>query len=243
MWPIKRIDGGAVEPHAPPYAVDPISIEMPTNELLDPIVTITDFGTSVIMGTEPHPGLFTARIYRPPEDFFKEPITLAADIWTLGINLYEVLGERPLLECFGHDQGSIISEIVNTLGLLPARWWDRCGKEIRREFFDSDASWVNPIKESRISVPLHERMWWMGRGKTRETCQWDVEMGEMEALEDMLSTMLKYEFSERATADELLRSDYMTKWAIPAWERQLERMSRVEQVDSSPPFLALDDKI
>ncbi len=71
----------------------------------------------------------------------------------------------------------------------------------------------------------------MGRGETPETCQWDVEMGEMEALEDMLRRMLKYEPSERPTMAELLQLDYMTKWAISAWERQSERLSRFERVN------------
>lgn len=34
----------------------------------------------------------------PPEDFFHEPITLAADIWTLGVSLYEILGEKVSLQ-------------------------------------------------------------------------------------------------------------------------------------------------
>jgi hypothetical protein len=67
-------------------------------------------------------------------------------------------------------------------------------------------------------------MWDMGRGETPETCQWDVEGGEMRALEDLLRGMLAFEPGERLTAEELVRSEYMVKWALPAWKRQVSRL-------------------
>ncbi|KAL2263392.1 hypothetical protein VTK26DRAFT_7031 [Humicola hyalothermophila] len=103
--PIRRVDGATVGPHAPPYAVYPLHIKTPANSLVDPVVRISDFGTSFIVAEEPNPKLHTPDPYLPPKTFFNEPITIAADIWTLGVNLYEILGERCLFETFAWDRG------------------------------------------------------------------------------------------------------------------------------------------
>jgi hypothetical protein len=44
----------------------------------------------------------------------------------------------------------------------------------------------------------------MGRGETTETYEWDVEGGEMRALEEILRGMLVFEPSERLTAEQVL---------------------------------------
>lgn len=221
--PIHRVDGSAVEPHAPPYAVYPIYIKTAADKLIDPIITISDYGTSFNLATERSPKLYTPPLSLPPENFFQETITLAADIWTLGVSLYEILGERPLFETFNGDRDDIIADIISTLGPPPTRWWDKW--ENRKDFFQPDGSWIHNLQRIYTPVfrPLHQRMWDMGRGITPETCQWDVKGGEMQALENLLRDMLAFEPSERSTAEQVRRSEYMVNWAIPAWERQLAR--------------------
>ena len=56
-----------------------------------------------------------------PEAFFHDPSTQTADIWTLGVNLYDVLGERPLFETLLWNHDDIISEMISTLGCPPQR--------------------------------------------------------------------------------------------------------------------------
>lgn len=63
----------------------------------------------------------------------------------------------------------------------------------------------------------------MGRGETPESCQWDMKGGEMQALEELLRGKMAFEPAKRLTAEQLMASEYMVKWAMPAWERQLER--------------------
>lgn len=223
--PIRRLDGKDPQPQAPPHAIYPMSLEMPANKVVDPEILISDYGTSFVISEEPNPSLHTPALYLPPEDFFNEPVTPAADIWTLGVNLYEVLGERPLFETFTWDRDDIIAEMVSTLGLLPPRWWDKWAN--RGEFFKPDGSWISPSELRRImtpvSRPLRQRMWDMGRGETPEECEWDVEGGEMRALEELLTGMLAFEPAHRLTAEQVMASEYVTKWALPAWKRQLKR--------------------
>ncbi|RJE23150.1 CMGC SRPK protein kinase [Aspergillus sclerotialis] len=207
--PIRRVDGKPCEPHAPPHAIYPMALSIPANEVDDPEIIISDYGTSFIVSQTATPTLHTPALYAPPEDLFNEPIIqpTAADIWTLGVNLYEVLGERPLFETFVWDRDDIIGEMINTLGQPP-----------------EDGSWVTDF--ARISTPvfrrLHQRLWDMGRGEMQETCEWDVAGGELRAMEDLLRAMMTFEPAERPTADQLLGSEYM-KWALPAWERQKRR--------------------
>ncbi|EGX92449.1 protein kinase domain-containing protein [Cordyceps militaris CM01] len=221
--PIHRVDGGAAEPHAPPYAVYPLHMKTAADKLEDPIIAISDYGTSFVLAAERSPELHTPPLFLPPEDFFQEPITLAADVWTLGVNLYEIMGERPLFETFSCDRDDIIADMISTLGQPPARWWDKW--ENRPEFFQPDGSWRRNLERIMTPVfrPLQQRMWDMGRGMTPETCEWDVEGGEMQALEDLIRSMLAFEPAKRPTAEQLIQSEYMVKWAMPAWERQLER--------------------
>ncbi|KAK2758675.1 hypothetical protein FQN54_003365 [Arachnomyces sp. PD_36] len=223
--PTRRVDGKPSIPHAPPRVAYPMVWDMPANEMEDPELIISDYGTSFAVSQTKFPTLHTPALYSPPEVFFNEAITIptAADIWTLGVVLYDVVGERPLFETFAWDPDDIIAEMVNTLGQLPARWWDSWAN--RPEFFNPDGSWISDFR--RISTPifrrLHKRMWDMGRGETPETCEWDVAGGEFKALEDMLRAMMTFEPAERPTVNQLLASEYMVKWAIPAWERQMER--------------------
>lgn len=222
--PIRRLDGSVVQPHAPTNAVYPMSMKTSADKVHGPLITLTDFGTSFVVAQDPSPKLHTLPLYLPLEDVFGEPITLAADIWTLGVSLYEIMGERPLFESFSNDQDDILADTISTLGLPPTRWWDKWAN--RHEFFNSDGSWATNIQ--RIYTPgfrlLHERIWDMGRGTTAETSEFDVRGRELEDLELLLQSMLAYEPCQRPTAKQLLESEYMTKWAMPAWERQLARI-------------------
>ncbi|EDN04048.1 predicted protein [Histoplasma mississippiense (nom. inval.)] len=217
--PTRRLDEKPSIPHAPPHVIYPMLWNIPANKVIDPEIIISDYGASF------------EGVYSPPEEFFNDHITTAADVWTLGVVLYDALGERPLFETFAWDPDDIIAEMVNTLGQMPERWWDSWAN--RSEFFNRDGSWITNFQ--RISTPvfrrLHQRMWDMGRGETQETCEWDVASGEFKALEDMLRAMMTFEPAERPTAKQLMMSEYMVKWAMPAWERQMERKRSYTAVD------------
>ncbi|WEW55519.1 hypothetical protein PRK78_000950 [Emydomyces testavorans] len=222
--PTRRLDGKPSIPHGPPHVIYSMIWNMPANKMIDPEIIIMDYGTSFIVSKTPSPTLHTPALYSPPEDFFNEHITTAADVWTLGVVLYDVMGERPLFETFAWDPDDIIAEMVNTLGQLPTRWWESWTK--RSKFSNPDArSWITNFQRTGPPVfrRLHQRMWDMGRGETPETCEWDVTGGEFKALEDMLRAMMIFEPAERPTAAQLMVSEYMVKWAMPAWERQMKR--------------------
>jgi len=45
----------------------------------------------------------------------------------------------------------------------------------------------------------------------------------MRALEELLRGMLSFEPVDRLPAVQLMASEYMVNWAMPAWERQRQR--------------------
>ena len=62
--PVRRVDGAPPEPHAPPYAVLPIPIKTPANKLVDPVIKISDYGTSfLVSNNKPAPELCTPDLY------------------------------------------------------------------------------------------------------------------------------------------------------------------------------------
>ncbi|KAI1771431.1 kinase-like domain-containing protein [Hypoxylon cercidicola] len=220
--PVCRLDEKAPEPHAPSHVISPMMPFLPSNEIFEPEIVISEYeGTSFLTSQTPPPKCLTPDA--PPELFFQEPMTPAADVWTLGVNLYDVLGDRPLFETVTPDRDTIIGEMISTLGRPPERWWSSWAD--RPELFAQNEEWRTDFLRicTPVSRRLRQRLWNMGRGKTPETCKWDVAGGEFQDLEDLLRDMMTFEPADRLTPKQVLASKYMVKWALPAWQRQVER--------------------
>ena len=215
---IERLDGAPSTPEAPSYSVWPVTLVVPSNEITDPRIMICDFGESWLCETDTRECLNTPFLYLPPEAIFaKESIGTKADIWTLACTLYEILGKRPLFEGFLPGKDDIAAEMVSTLGLLPQQWWDSW--QARGEFFHEDGTWRTDMKRYHDpkSRPLAMRIEVMGRKD-------DPDFSENEAvsLEKMLRYMLTYEPAKRATAEEVIKSDWMVRWGLPALQKFTE---------------------
>ncbi|KJZ74346.1 hypothetical protein HIM_06352 [Hirsutella minnesotensis 3608] len=64
--PIRRLDGNAVEPNAPPHAVFPMVQNMRGHQLYDAEILISDYGTSFLTQQTSSPTLYTPTPYCPP---------------------------------------------------------------------------------------------------------------------------------------------------------------------------------
>ena len=215
--PNRRLDDAALGPEVPSYSIFPVDMVVPADQIKSHKIKISDFGEASL-NDDPPKTLNTPMLLRPPEAFFKESLGPPADIWTLGCILYEILGERPLFEAFIPNVDDTLAEMVSTLGKLPSRWWGEHGWQKRPVYFMDDGSWnpnFNGIM-SPVTRSLKDRLLGMGRDSTVK--DGDFSSGEMASLERLLAAMLKYEPSQRITADEVMQSEYMKRWGRPATE-------------------------
>ena len=213
--PNRRVDDGPLGPEVSSYSVFPVDMTIPAERIEKSRIRISDFGEA--FSGEPPKTLRTPIFLLPPEVIFHEEPGPAADIWTLACIIYEILGETSLFQTLFASKDDILAEMISTLGPLPSRWWPLW--QNRPKYFTEDGSWIPELQGRlpQITRPLKERLWNMGRGRTPEQCEFSVE--EMASLGKLLAAMLVYEPSERITIDEVVESDYMTRWGRPALEK------------------------
>ena len=209
------MDGAPLSPEVPSYTVMPADLVIASDEISDPRIMISDFGEAWLSNTETRDELQTPVLYIPPEaTFAKDSIDKPADVWTLGCSVYEILGERPLFEGFMPDRDDIIAEMVSALGLLPQQWWSAW--QARGDFFHEDGTWRTDMERAHDSKsrPLLLRIQRMGRQKDAE-----FTVDEAASLEKMLGAMLLYDPSKRATTRDVIQSEWMSKWGLPALQK------------------------
>lgn len=158
---------------------------------------------------------------RPPEAKFDptKPLTFSSDIWSLGLMVWEVMGDGPFMSCFLFNWYEVIADQVDALGPLPREWWEKW--EAKLNEFEDDGQ----PKRGREYWSLEERFHMniqdprVGEGTEQ------MDNDETHAFLDMIKGMLRFRPEERLTADQVLRSERMSKWALPlaeeTWEREL----------------------
>lgn len=119
------------------------------------------------------------------------------------------MSNRHLFEDWLGDTDTILQENVSALGRLPQEWWDRW--EERGEFFEVDGTWKEKDGRRAVSRSLLLRCQQMGREEDAHFWK-----DEVFALEKMLRSMLQYEPEKRATAEDLVRSDWMVRFGLPS---------------------------
>lgn len=190
----------------------PAELVTPSDVICNPHVLISDFGEAWLQRAESRHELSTPVLLLPPEaSFSKNSIGSSADVWTLGCSLYEILGERPLFEGFMPDKDDVIAEMVSCLGILPEYWWKSW--LARADFFHWDGAWRTDMERCHDpkSRPLLLRIQQMGREDDAI-----FSPDESVALEKMLRSMLEYNPSKRATIEDVINSDWFTRFGRPA---------------------------
>ena len=195
-------------PELPPYTVESAYFFRPTRMRLTKQIKIMDFGEASFSNEE-RVKSNTPMLVRPPEAFFNENIGMPADIWAFTSAIFDLFGKRTLFESFISDKDSILLEMIETLGMLPVRWWSRW--ETRRQYLLNDGAW-NPktmILEEKFK-PLALRI--QRIRLTRKDCiDEGSEQLEGEALVGLhnLCSLLRYELSQRLTIKEVLKSNWV----------------------------------
>ncbi|RAL12333.1 kinase domain protein [Aspergillus homomorphus CBS 101889] len=221
--PITHRDGTPLPPNIPPKAVLPLYLGKKAEEfvLTDAHVLLSDFGEAFAPAKETRLGedCHTPLASRPPEARFEPsaPLSYAADIWSLGTAIWEILGMRAVFSSEFATADEVVCPQVDVLGPMPAKWWERWDE--RGRFFDEDSG--RPKAGREVWPPL-ERAFEEDVQKYRRKRQMgEFGMEETAAILDLMRRMLAFRPKERPTADEVLRSVWMVRWVLPDLNRCL----------------------
>lgn len=226
LEPVTRFDGKELGPGIPSHRIFPIRlITKEEVKLSDAKLMLIDFGESFAPSQETKYILNTPLNERPPEGRFerkKKPFSFPSDIWSLACAIWSLLCQRPLFQTFFPIDDEITCEQVDALGILPPEWWQRW--KARGKYFNNDGTPLEQRKEDAWSLDkCFERSTQEPR---RERGMVPFEQDEKEALLVMLRAMLAYKPEDRITVVGVLQSEWMTKWAMPEYEK-------VRQMDDS----------
>ncbi|EQL36119.1 CMGC/SRPK protein kinase [Blastomyces dermatitidis ATCC 26199] len=227
LTPVEHRDGKSLPPNIPSMAVTPIYIGRITADqftLTDARVMLSDFGEAFSPAShhrqaqDSHTPLGT----RPPEARFEpcNPLSYAADIWSLGLLIWRILGLKSLFTTEFPCPDELVSQYIDVLrpgpdGIdMPESWWRQW--DGRDKFFDNNRE---PIPNREIWPSLetgfdHQVQYWRRKDQMGEFGD-----DERRAILDLLRQMLKFIPAERATAEQVLESEWMVKWALPDFQR------------------------
>lgn len=154
---------------------------------------------------------------RPPEARFEPntPLSFSANIWSLAVAIWDIIGMATLFSIDYVSPDKIVAEHIDALGPMPTDWWKSW--EGKNKFFHEDGS----SKDRQVWPPLSGRFEEAVQNYRQARHAGEFNKDEAAAILDLLRRMLSYRPEERPTAEDVLQSDWMVKWALPCYERSL----------------------
>jgi len=221
--PITQRDGKLLPPNVPANTVLPLYLGKIAEEFLlsDAHVLLSDFGEAFAPDLEVRQGedCHTPLAMRPPEARFEPlaPLSYSADIWSLATTIWEILGMKAIFSSEFATADELVSQHIDVLGPMPLNWWERWGE--RSQFFGDNGR----PKEGRYVWPSMDKAFEEGVQKYRRKLRAnEFDREETGAIIDLMRRMLAFRPEERPTADEVLQSEWMVKWALPDFHRGLQ---------------------
>lgn len=219
--PVARVDRAPLPEGIPTHGVKSACLGKKSEHisLSDAGIFLSDFGEAFLPSMNPRYYSRTPGLLVPPEIYFepKQPVSFPADIWTLACTIWEIIGQRALFEGTALSVDWMIKEHVDTLGELPSEWWKKW--DSRQEWFDEDGKRKDhqgPRRtwDERFEACVQQPRRQCGLGEFGEE--------EKAALFVMLKSMMKFEPEKRLTAEQILNSEWMTKWGLPEYKKMLD---------------------
>ncbi|GKZ31863.1 hypothetical protein AbraIFM66950_000774 [Aspergillus brasiliensis] len=202
LEPVNRLDGQKIPPLVPQHGVKPK-------------ICLSDFGEAFCPAHEQKFGSHTPLLVRPPEARFEptQPLDFSSDIWTLACTIWDIMGQRTLFEGLLTNDDDMTSQQVELLGSLPSEWqtkWtenrDKDGRPTDQPTTSSNQSWEDRFGKHIQQPRIQERMP-------------PLQLKERDALISMLRSMLRFTPADRPSAQQVLESEWMVKWALPDYEK------------------------
>lgn len=194
---------------------------VPSNEITlgEAKLILSDFGVAFRPGDKSRLESYTPLVLRPPEAFFEPatPLTFASDIWSLGCVIFELLAHRSLIDGFLAPQDEITAQQVELQGLMPPEWWGKWEK--RPKWYDEGGKALSNASDI-WSWERRFEQWVQNPRQSRD--METISEDERDALFKLLRWMLAWRLSERPDVKRVLETDWMARWALPAYRKGLE---------------------
>jgi len=217
LEPVTTFDDKPIPQNVPLYAIHPLSFAEESHKVVlsEAQILLGDFGEAFFPSQEQRLESRTPLHSRPPEDRFEpeKPRSFPSDIWTLGCTIWAIVGQKRLFDSFIPRPDSITSMQVQTLGKLPPAWWAQWNGRLER--FTEDGHPRGDGTVLAMEYQYEDSIQEPRRQDGREP----LAKAELEAFVGMIRQMLVYEPENRGTVQDVLRTEWMTSWAIPAYER------------------------
>ncbi|KJK74955.1 hypothetical protein H634G_09789 [Metarhizium anisopliae BRIP 53293] len=221
--PVVCLDVGAAstDPGVPSYAVPSVWMGVPSNDITlgEAKLILSDFGVAFRPGDKSRFESYTPVVLRPPEAFFEPatPLTFASDIWSLGCVIFELLAHRSLIDGFLAPQDEITAQQVELQGPMPSEWWGRWEK--RPKWYDEAG---RPLSNASDIWSWEQRFeQWVQKPRQSRGME-TMKEDERDALFELLRWMLAWTPSERPDITKVLKANWMTRWALPSYQKGLE---------------------
>ncbi|KAM0544671.1 hypothetical protein ACHAPJ_011732 [Fusarium lateritium] len=219
MNPVKRRDGQPLTKHEPRYIYEPCPLpDGVTADSPEFSFSISDLGaaTSTITSTPADSATYPIGLRSPQVILQTHPFSYqAADIWALGLTIWEIVMCNPLLSVQSLSTSELtddshLQRAIIRLGPMPDvlrrmwpradKWVDATGKPLQPSVGDRSVYhpyWYGHLNEAvwnRIPVPL-------------SSCLWTK--NDIDLFEDFIKRMLAWEEKDRATTKELLQHGWL----------------------------------
>lgn len=180
---------------------------------------LSDFGEAFTPTSEIRLGqdCHTPPAFRAPEATFESlsPLTYASDIWSLATAIWEIMGMKAIFSTEFVPEDEIIAQHVDVLGPMPEEWWLRW--EARSQFFDEHGNPTDSYRENQWP-PLAESFEF-GIQRYRRKQGSEMEEEEKTISLDLMRRMLVFRPDDQLTAEDVLKSEWMVKWALPDYDQ------------------------
>ncbi|PYH33037.1 kinase-like protein [Aspergillus neoniger CBS 115656] len=220
--PVTCLDQRPLPDGVPAQAVVPVWLGKASEEvsLSEAQIVVTDFGESFMPATTARHHSNTSGMLVPPETYFEpqKSLSFSADIWTLACTIWEIIGQRPLLEGFNPSVDWVVKEHVDTFGKLPLPWWQKW--ESRSKWFNEDGT-RHGITNSR---PWVQRFTQSVQKPREEFNMQPMGDAERTAFLTMLRDMLAFEPEKRPSAGQIMEYEWLQQWALPDLSRMKQNM-------------------
>lgn len=219
LEPVIRVDGNPLGDGVPSHLVVPIWMGKSSEdvEISEGEVILSDFGESFMPASVERFHSNTPLSFRPPEARFpSKPLGFAADIWSLACLIWEILGARPLFESTMATDDEVLADMIDLLGKPPHQWWTQW--DARSNFYTEDGMSSLKLAPERLQDTgrwgWNERLEFCIQKPRRDAGFEEISEQEWASLLAMLQSMMRFEPDQRATAKELLQSDWIKHWAV-----------------------------